>query len=93
VVFERGEPCDRLSPDFESRGAVGDPLLGLGQDIKDRLAQQGQRRALRLLQGIQVLVDLLSRPSPLCWPPVLTGKNAVRSVPEPVRHLLLIHAM
>jgi hypothetical protein len=60
VVLERGEPRDRLSPDLESGEAVGDPLLGLGKDVKDRLAQQGQRRALRLLKRIQVLVDLLS---------------------------------
>jgi hypothetical protein len=58
VVLERGEPGDRLSPDVESRDAVGDPLLGVGDDIKDPVAQQGQRRALRLLLGIQVLVDL-----------------------------------
>jgi hypothetical protein len=65
VALERGEPGDGLSPDPESRDAVGDPLLGLGQDIKDHLAQQGRRRALRLLQGIQVLVDLLSRHGPI----------------------------
>jgi hypothetical protein len=47
---------------FEGRDAVGDPLLGLGKDIEDHLAQLGQRCALRLLE---VLVDLLSRHGPI----------------------------
>jgi len=40
-------------------------LLGLGKDIQDRLTQPGQRRALRLLQSIQVLIDLLGRHGPI----------------------------
>jgi hypothetical protein len=61
VVLERGEPRDGLAPDFEGRDTVGDPLVGLGQDLEDRLPQPGQGGALGLLQGIEVLVDLLSR--------------------------------
>src|ERR1700738_875504 len=60
MVLERGESGDCLSPDLERRDAVGDPLLGLGEEIEDRLAQLSQRCALRLLQGIEVLVDFLS---------------------------------
>ena len=65
MVLERGEPGDCLPPDLEGRDAVGDPLLGLGKDIEDHLAQLGQRCALRLLEGIEVLVDLLSRHGPI----------------------------
>lgn len=61
MVLERGEPGDRLSPHLKGRDAVGDPLLGLGEDIEDRLAQLGQRGPLRLLQAIEVLIDFLSR--------------------------------
>ena len=68
-------PGDCLSPDLERRDAVGDPLLGLGKEAEDRLAQQGQRRALRLLQGIQVLVDLVSRHSPIVQTGHLHGQE------------------
>ena len=61
VVLKRGEPGDCFSPDLEGWESVGDPLLGLGEDIEDRLAQLSQRCALRLLQSIQILVDFLSR--------------------------------
>jgi len=49
VVLKRGEPGDGLSPDLEGWESVGDPLLGLGEDVEDRLTQLGQRCALRLL--------------------------------------------
>jgi hypothetical protein len=53
-----------LGPDRAARPAgPGDRrrfLLGLGEDVKDPLAQQCQRPALRLLKRFQVLVDLLS---------------------------------
>src|SRR5258708_4595840 len=62
MVLESGE-C--LFPDLEGRDAVGDSLLGLGEDIEDRLAQLGQRCALRLLQGVEVLADLLSGHGPI----------------------------
>jgi hypothetical protein len=65
MVLKRGEPRDGLSPDLEGRDAVGDPLLGRGQDLQDRLTQPGQRRALGLLQSIQVLIDLLGRHGPI----------------------------
>jgi hypothetical protein len=60
MVLERGEPGNRLSLHFEGRQTVRDTLLGLGEDVEDPLAQQGQCAALRLLQGFQVSVDLLS---------------------------------
>ncbi len=63
MVLERGEPGDRLSPHLKGRDAIGDPLLGLGDDGEDRLAQLGQRSPLRLLQAIEVLIDFLSRHS------------------------------
>jgi hypothetical protein len=49
---------------LKGRQAVGHALLGLGQHSEDRLPQRGQGGALRLLLGIQVLVDLLSGHSP-----------------------------
>ena len=49
VVLKRGEPGDGPSPDLEGWESVGDPLLGLGEDVEDRLTQLGQRCALRLL--------------------------------------------
>jgi hypothetical protein len=61
MVLERGEPGDCLSLDLEGGDAIRDALLGLGEDVKDPLAQQAQCAALRLLQGFQVAVDLLSR--------------------------------
>lgn len=60
VGLERGEAGDRLSAHLEGREAIGHPLLGLGEDVKYRLAQLGERFALGLIQAIQVLVDLLS---------------------------------
>src|SRR5215470_1815661 len=65
MILERREPGDRLPPDLEGGDAVGDPLFGLGEDVEDRLPQPGQRRALGLLQGIEILVDLLSRHDPI----------------------------
>jgi hypothetical protein len=65
MVLERGEPGDCLPPDLEGRDAVGDPLPGPGKDLEDHLAQLAQRGALRFLQGIEVLVDLLSRHRPI----------------------------
>src|SRR6516164_11544530 len=70
MALKRGEPRDGLSRDLEGRDAVGDSLLGLGQDIQDRLTQPGQRGALRLLQSIQVLIDLLGGHGPI----LLTGQ-------------------
>jgi hypothetical protein len=40
MVLERGEPGDCLSSDFEGWEAVGESLLGLGEEGKDRLAQE-----------------------------------------------------
>jgi hypothetical protein len=60
VILKRGEPGDRLSADFERRQPIGDPLVGLGQDLLDRVAQRGQRRALGFLQAVEVVVDFLS---------------------------------
>jgi hypothetical protein len=65
MILERREPGDRLPPDLEGRDAVGDPLFGLGEDVEDRLPKPGQRRALGLLQGIEIPVDLLSRHDPI----------------------------
>ena len=65
MVFERGEPGDGLSADLEGRESVGDALLGLGEEVEDRLAQLGQRGALRLFQRIEVPVDLLGRHGPI----------------------------
>jgi hypothetical protein len=65
MILERGEPGGRLPPDLEGRNAVGDPLFGLGEDVEYRLPQPGQRPALRLLQAIEIPVDLLSRHRPI----------------------------
>ena len=65
MVLKRGESRDGLSRDLEGRNAVGDPLLGLGEDVQDRLTQSGQRRALRLVQSIQIQIDLLGRHGPI----------------------------
>ena len=65
MILKRREPGNRLPPDLEGRDAVGDPLLGLGEDVEDRLPQPGQRRALGLRQGIEIPVDLLSRHDPI----------------------------
>ena len=63
MVLERGESGDRLSPHLKGRQTVGDPLLGIGDDGEDRLAQLSQRGPLRLLQAIEVVIDFLSRHS------------------------------
>ncbi len=65
MVLKCGESSDCLAPDLEGRDAVGDPLLGLGKDIDDGLAQLGQCCPLRLLQRIEVLVDFLRRHGPI----------------------------
>jgi hypothetical protein len=39
MVLKRGEPRDGLAPDLEGRDTVGDPLVGIGQDLEDRLPQ------------------------------------------------------
>jgi hypothetical protein len=65
MIFERGESGDRLSANLEGRESVRDPLLGLGEDIEDHLAQPGQCGALRLLQRIEVLVNFLGRHGPI----------------------------
>src|SRR6516164_2044514 len=87
MALKRGEPRDGLSPDLEGRDAIGDSLLGLGQDIQDRLAQPGQRRALRLLQSIQVLIDqLMSKKSTsdsLMSPPASAHRAGTTPGPEP----------
>jgi hypothetical protein len=41
------------------------PLLGLGEDIEDRLAQLGQRCVLGLFEGIEVPVDFLGGHGPI----------------------------
>ena len=43
------------------------PLLGLGEDIEDRLAQLGQRCVLGLFEGIEVLAISWADAAPLCW--------------------------
>ena len=65
MILKRGEPGDCLSPDLEGGYAVGDPLVGLWEDIQDRLAQPRQRCSLRLRQSIEVLVDFLGRHDPI----------------------------
>jgi len=65
MVLECGEPGDCPSPHLERGDAVGDPLLGLRDDIQDRLPEPGQRGALRFFQRIQVLVDLLGGHGPI----------------------------
>jgi hypothetical protein len=102
MVLKRGEPRDGLAPDLEGRDTVGDPLVGLGQDLQDRLPQLGQRGALRLLQSIQILVDLLSghrsivlidQPQQQAAPhrqPVLCGRwllSGYSTVQRPIRRM------
>src|SRR5580692_1417060 len=76
MILERGEPGDGLSPDLEGGEAVGHALLGVGEDVEDPLPQQGQRAALRLLQGFQVSVDLLCRHGSIVLGGTLTSNNA-----------------
>src|ERR1700757_620375 len=49
----------RSPPRAKRAEAVGDDLLGLGNDLEDRRAQLEKRRPFRLLDAAQVLVDLL----------------------------------
>src|ERR1700736_459307 len=53
MVLKRGEACDRLAADLERRGAIGDALVSVGQDVQDRFTQLGQGAALRLIQRLQ----------------------------------------
>src|SRR5258708_15220638 len=57
MALKRGEACDRLAADIERRGAIGDALVSVGQDVQDRLTQLVQGAAHRLIQRLQVGVD------------------------------------
>jgi hypothetical protein len=61
VVLERGEASDDLALHTESRNAVGEHLLSLRKDLKDRPAQRLKRAALGLIESAQVLVNLRRR--------------------------------
>src|SRR5262249_38247254 len=58
MVLERGEPSHRLTPDLESREAVGNALLRVRDYFQDRLAQLTQRGPLGLVEGVQVAIHL-----------------------------------
>jgi hypothetical protein len=60
ALGERGETGDHHAVDPERRDPVGDALLSLGEDLEDRPAHLLERGALRLVNGAQVRVDLLS---------------------------------
>ena len=51
----------RLPADLERGRAVGDGLLGLGNDLEDRRPQRFERAPLRLVQRGEVPVDVLRR--------------------------------
>jgi hypothetical protein len=61
VVLEGGKARDRLALDLETGHAVGDALLGVGDHSQDVAAEPAERRALRFIQALQVLIDLDSR--------------------------------
>src|ERR1039457_4477867 len=84
MVLKRRETGGCLAVDLEGRDAVCDSLVGLGEDIEDRLAQPGQRRAFRLLQSIQVPVDFQGRHGPIlltCQPQQQGPLRSVAGVP------------
>src|SRR5208282_1267238 len=80
VVLERSEPRDGLSPDLEGRHAVGDPLLGLGQDAENRLPQPGQGAAPGLVQSVKVLVNFQSGHRSIV--PLASDKQALPGIGE-----------
>src|ERR1022692_1835482 len=61
VVLEGGKACDRLAIDLEAGQGVGDALLGIGDHREDVAAELAERRALRFVQTLQVVVDLDGR--------------------------------
>jgi hypothetical protein len=58
VAFEGGKTGDRLTIDLEAGHALGDALFGFGDHSEDVATQSAERRALRLAQSAQVLVNL-----------------------------------
>jgi hypothetical protein len=60
MVLEGRKARDRLAPYLERGDSVRNALFGLGQGRKDRQPQKRQGCALRFVQGVEVLVDLVS---------------------------------
>lgn len=54
VIVERHEARDDPAANSERRNAVGDPLLGLRNDVQDRVAQRLEGAALGLIDTPQV---------------------------------------
>jgi hypothetical protein len=61
VVLERREPRDDLAVDSERGHAVGNALLGIGNNVKDRPTQMLQGGALSRIERLEIVVDILTR--------------------------------
>src|SRR5579864_834737 len=61
MVLEGGEAGDRLAGNLERGRGVGDALFGVGNDREDVAAQLAECRPLRVVQAVQILVDLGGR--------------------------------
>jgi hypothetical protein len=57
--LEGGEARDRLALELERGAAIGDALFRAGDDLDDRVTQPGERRFVGLIEGAEVVVDLL----------------------------------
>jgi hypothetical protein len=58
VPLECGEASDYFALQSKGRHAVGNALLGVRNKIQDDLAQLAKSRALGLVEGLQVGVNL-----------------------------------
>ena len=72
MVLESSEASDGLAPKLEGRHAVGHALLGVGDDRHDGVAEVRQRGPLRLLKGVEIVVNLAPRHDPALYPWLLT---------------------
>ena len=58
MTSERCEASDRLPAHTEGRNTIGDHLLGIGNDLKNRVAKRLEGGALRLFNTAQIFIDL-----------------------------------
>jgi hypothetical protein len=61
MVLVRAEPGDGLAVDLERGSAVGETLLGVGQQIVERCAKGSKRRPLRLIESLEMGIDRVLR--------------------------------